>query len=97
MLVRSRLLSLSYRWTLRGRSVTIRGPPQALTSLQGVGPVTASALLCRATPQRVAYMSDEAPTALTSTAQKGGGRGLGWLVWGISIYIYIYIVYIEDV
>ncbi|CAK9080363.1 unnamed protein product [Durusdinium trenchii] len=47
-------------WTLRGRSVTIRGPPQALTSLQGVGPVTASALLCRATPQRVAYMSDEA-------------------------------------
>ncbi|CAK9080243.1 unnamed protein product [Durusdinium trenchii] len=33
---------------------------KALTSLQGVGPVTASALLCRATPQRVAYMSDEA-------------------------------------
>ena len=31
-----------------------------LTALQGVGPVTASALLCRAFPQLIAYMSDEA-------------------------------------
>ena len=35
---------------------------QALTALQGVGPATASALLCRAFPQHVAYMSDEAPS-----------------------------------
>lgn len=40
-----------------GISVVCR---QALTALQGVGPVTASALLCRAFPQHVAYMSDEA-------------------------------------
>ncbi|CAL1130305.1 unnamed protein product [Cladocopium goreaui] len=33
---------------------------KALTALQGVGPVTASALLCRTFPQHVAYMSDEA-------------------------------------
>ena len=35
-------------------------PGEVLTALQGVGPVTASALLCRAFPQHIAYMSDEA-------------------------------------
>eukprot|EP00913_Durusdinium_trenchii_P024621 g23113.t1 len=62
---------------------------KALTSLQGVGPVTASALLCRATPQRVAYMSDEAVLG-SGLFKRAADIKLACFRDDIIFFIYIY-------
>ena len=67
-------------------------PAEVLTALQGVGPVTASALLCRAFPQLIAYMSDEAAGRCYDSDICGDSPGHamenGWTVMNfVSVFI----------